>query len=206
MAVVQRLLHEPWGPTLLPAFSWGAHQKLRDLLPVAPDVTFVDPSVLAREYPIEPARPAERRREWVLGTVSNQTAWLTDLGLTWPVDHLGTKTARAPIAVPEANLVARYGNAWGVLSPPYKRILGTGWWRNRFVYAMRAGAILLCDPAEAAALGPAYTLSSVDVENATMQSLEVRVEAQREAFLAWQPPVDVVVEQVAAALTRARRG
>lgn len=182
MDQVTFLLREPWPPLVIPTFTWGEHDRLGDLLPNAGDVTYVDPTAFARSYPIERVPPADRRREWVLGTVSNQLEWVAGLNLTWPLNHLGTRTSRAPRKLPEAELVNLYGQAWGVLSPAYPKILGTGWWRNRYVYATAAKAILLGDPGEAPGLGEAYQLKPGDVEDLTTSQLQDLAAAQFRAF------------------------
>jgi hypothetical protein len=202
MALIQRLQTEDWAPTLIPAFSWGDHAKMGDLLPIISDKVFVDVSPLARSYPVEWLDG--RRREWVLGTVSNQTGWLAKLNLGWDTRHLGTKTSRAPEKLLEKDLVQLYAESWGVLSPPYKSILGTGWWRNRVVYAMRTGAILLSDPAEMPQLGDPYTMLPAAIEAMTDSELHELASAQRHAFCTQQPRAIDVVDQVNAALTRAK--
>lgn len=193
-----------WPPVLIPAFTWGEHHELGDRVPWMRDVTYVDVSPLAREYEIERALPWYRKREWVLGTVSNQLTWLESLGLTWDLNHLGGRASRAPQKMLERDLVGLYGLAWGVLSPPYKRILGTGWWRNRFVYAARAGALLLCDPAEAPQLGEPYQLDPHVVEKMTVSQLEELVHAQRDAFFKHQAGLIDVKIQVNQAIQRAQ--
>lgn len=190
-----------WPPVFIPAFSWGEHKRLGDLLPWANDISYVDVSTFAKEYPTEPCIP--RRREWVLGTISNQLPWLEKLDPTWNVNHLGNKTSRAPQAIPEADLVQLYRESWGVLSPPYKRILGTGWWRNRFVYAARTSSILLCDSAEAPQLGSSYIIDVNEVERSTVGELQALADLQRDAFYRVQPGKTQVMIQVNQAVQRA---
>lgn len=200
---MEYLTTHPWPPLLVPTFSWGNHDELR-VIPWAQDVEFVDVSTYARHYPFEWGHDGTRAREWVLGTVSNQTEWLEALSLRWDVNHLGTKTSRAPKAVPEAELVQLYADAWGVLSPPYKKILGTGWWRNRFVYAVRAQSILLCDPLEAADLDASYVLYPHDVELMNDAELRDLAHSQADAFFKVQASKVDVMTQLAQALERAR--
>ena len=196
MAVTQRLHEKPWPLTIVPAFSWGDHSILGDRLKMSADVEYVDVSPLARRYDIPKIDPAFRQRRWVLGTVSNQLSWLESLGLTWPLEHIGTKTSRAPVKMPESELVAKYGANWGVLSPPYKAILGSGWWRNRFVYSARASAIMLCDPFEAHGLGLPYQLNQSGVEELTAQELNEIALSQADAFFQRQPHIDAVSGQL----------
>jgi hypothetical protein len=184
MRVTQRLAESAWPITIVPAFTWGDHSIFSKRLTMSPEVICADVSPFATRYEIPYRDINFRKKAWVLGTVSNQLAWLESLELKWPLDHIGTKTSRAPVKMPEPELVARYGENWGVLSPPYKAILGSGWWRNRFVYAARAGAILYCDPGEAADLGDAYSLLSIhEIEQLTSQELnEISIEQSKAFF------------------------
>ena len=192
--IVERMRHKPWAPTIVPAFTWGDHQKLTGEVEMMTQPHYVDVSALAREYPL--TFPPTRERRWVLGTVSDQRKWLDSLNLSWEVSHLGTKASKAPEKMPEADLVQLYAESWGVLSPPYKRILGTGWWRNRAVYAARAGAILLADPKEMPQLGEAYQVVPSDVERMTDTELCSLAAAQREALFKHQPSSGDVARQL----------
>lgn len=162
IGVLEDLLQEKWPPTVIPAFTWGDHQVLQDRLPMLDQAVFVDPSAFARPYAV--TKPEAKKRRWVLGTVSDQRTWLNKQGLEWPVKYLGSRSSKADVKMKERDLVQLYQDSWGVLSPPYKQILGTGWWRNRFVYAAQSGAILLCDPGEAAQLSGAYQVAAADIE------------------------------------------
>lgn len=160
-AVIDRLLYLEWAPTVIPAFTWGDHSILGNRLPMAHQIEYVDPSSFARPYPI--TQPESRTRRWVLGTVSDQRGWLEKLQLTWPVWYIGSKSSKASESLKEPQLVQAYADNRGVLSPPYPRILGTGWWRNRFVYAASTRSILYCDPREAP-FSQAYNVPDLRVE------------------------------------------
>lgn len=192
--IVERMRYQPWAPTIVPAFTWGDRQKLTGEVEMMTQPHYVDVSSLAREYPL--TFPATRERRWVLGTVSDQRKWMDSLNLTWEINHLGTRASKAPEKMAEADLVQLYAESWGVLSPPYKRILGTGWWRNRAVYAARAGAILLADPGEMPQLGEAYQVVPSDVERMTDTELCSLAAAQREALFSRQPSSGDVARQL----------
>jgi hypothetical protein len=202
-ALVDMLHTKPWPVTLVPAFSWGDHARLKAQLLNSPDVVFADISALAEEHPA-PEPPVKRERGWVLGTVSNQLEWLDGLNLTWPVHHFGGKASRATAKLSEAELVRKYFENAGVLSPPYEKILGTGWWRNRFVHAARSRAILLCDPGEAPELGPAYDLSAEAVERMTALDLAALSAEQRDIFFSRQLPADAAADAIMSAVHLAR--
>jgi hypothetical protein len=199
---VEDLHLRDWPVTLVPAFSWGDHAKLSAALTSSPDVVFADISSLAARYPGTEA--TSRKAEWVFGTVSNQLDWLSSLELTWPVRHYGSQTSKAPARVTEAQLVAEYHECWGVLSPPYQKILGTGWWRNRLVHAARAGAILLCDPAEAPQLGASYKLLPHAIEILSDAELRALAAEQQRAFRAQQPSAEEACQTLLDAVTLAR--
>lgn len=192
--LVERMRYQPWAPTLVPAFTWGDHQKLTGEVEMMTEPYYVDVSSLAVEYPL--TFPETRERRWVLGTVSDQRKWMDSLNLSWEVNHLGTRASKAPEKMPESQLVQLYAESWGVLSPPYKRILGTGWWRNRAVYAARAGAILLADSGEMPQLGEPYQLKPAEVEAMSDTELCSLAAAQRQALFSAQPSASQVAAQL----------
>lgn len=170
VGVLERLLEKPWPPTVIPAFTWGDHQVLQDRLPMLEDAFFVDPSVFARHYELK--LNTSKLHQWVLGTVSDQRVWMGRQQFEWPVRYIGSRSSKAQEKMKEHELVQLYHDNWGVLSPPYKQILGTGWWRNRFVYAARAGAVMVCDPAEAFQLSGAYQVAPRDIEKMSDTDLQ----------------------------------
>lgn len=193
--IVERMRYQPWAPTLVPAFTWGDHHKLTGEVEMMTEPYYIDVSALARDYDLcNVERPRQRR--WVLGTVSDQRKWLDSLNLSWEVSHLGTRASKAPEKMPEADLVRLYAGSWGVLSPPYKRILGTGWWRNRAVYAARAGSILLADPGEMPQLGEPYQVVPADVEKMNDVELSELAAAQRNVLFSTQPSAQQVAAQL----------
>lgn len=205
MGVVNRLLNEEWPPVIIPAFRWGDFNVLRSRLPMAPSSWILDPSHLARPYAV--THPVERKRQWVLGTVSDQRAWLEKVRGTWPVEHVGGRASKAARSLKEAELAQLYADSRGVLSPPYSAILGTGWWRNRFVYAARTRSILLCDPREAPQLGGAYdgTIEPHTIEAMSDGELDRLAEWQAQSLLAYQMPADEIVEIVDGVVGAAKR-
>lgn len=163
-ACVQALATRPWPLTLVPAFPWGDHEKLGRL--PARELRFIDPTaVQLDDYVNIPHVPADepRKREWMLGTLSDQRDWYGRLNLGWPVTYVGSKPSKAEEAIKEPELVQQLGEMWGSLCPPQPHA-GGGWWRCRYVYTASAGAVLLADKAEVAGLGGPYLLDPPDVE------------------------------------------
>lgn len=155
------LRDQPWPTTLVPAFTWG-NPELMPTLPTVRQVA-IDPSVFARPYEIPVSPPEQRRRAWVLGTFSDQRVWQAEQGFTWETDYIGTKRSRATKRLKEWDLVRLYGDAWGVLAAPYEHA-GSGWWRNRFVYAAAGEAVLYSAEREVAGL-PGYWESVQEIES-----------------------------------------
>jgi len=204
MEVVNRLHDAVWPTVILPTFTWGDHDRLTSILP-SRDPHCVDLSAMAREYQVNAVDPSMRKHAWVLGTLSNQREWVDGLNLSWAVDYLGSRSARADEKVSEAELVQRYAESWGVLSAPYKQIVGTGWWRNRFIYAARHGAILLCDPREVPGL-PAYHVRSQEIEEMSLNQLQELAQTQRWELMYRQPDEDSVADQLLTLMYRVRDG
>lgn len=204
MTAVCRGLHEKtWPVTVIPAFTWGNHEKLVEKLDVA-SVEFVDPSAVAelRYQPLH-ADPSERTRQWVLGVLQNERTWLEKQGTTWPVNYLGGRASKADGKLPERELIQLYAESWGVLSPPHTRVVDTGWWRYRFIGASVAGAVMVADKREVADLGEPYQLTVAEVEAASQGRLEAMAADQRAALLARQPSLEDVVNQMTRAVEAA---
>jgi hypothetical protein len=201
-AVVERLLYQDWPPTLIPTFTWGDHDKLMKPLPMVKHPVFVDPSAFARDYPV--TETPERDRQWVLGTVSDQRRWLESLPLTWPVRYVGSRSSKADEAFQEKDLVQLYRDNRGVLSPPYRRILGTGWWRNRYVYAAQTRAVVFCGAGDVPGLDGAYDFTSIrGVEDLGDIQLDELAEWQSAELFKFQATRDQAAEVIARALARA---
>src|SRR3954469_20379906 len=182
---LERMLTRPWPPVIYPAFAWGNHRLLSGHLP-AERSFFLDPTSYTRPYPLPEPRltDGERHRRWVLGVLSDQSTGLRSLGpMTWDLHLAGRPKEGAP-PMQEADLVQLYADSWGVLSPLYKKVAGSGWWRNRFVYAAMTRSVLLADPEEVRNLGAAYLADVRDVEALTTGELRQLAEAQAECLRA----------------------
>jgi hypothetical protein len=192
--VITRLKDETWPPAIIPAYGWGDHDKLASKLPRLNRVRFIDPTAFCRTYEIPTVD--ERKREWILGTVSDQRGWVEKLGATWPVRYLGSRSSKAEEKLKEADLVSAYGGSWGVLSPYYSQVAGTGWWRNRFVYAAAADAVLWCDQREAPKLGESFMMPIKVTESATERELHELARVQGDIFRSWTPSADNVASNL----------
>lgn len=180
---IMATLNETLPPTLVPAFNWGDRSKLDTLR--AEKMFYLDPSPFAHEYPISLTPDHLRRREWVMGTLSDQRKWLEQINPGWPVVYAGGKASKAENKFTEHTLVQMYANSWGVLSHPYRHA-GSGWWRNRFVYAAKAGSVLLGDCGEGWPIGDAYRLSVTEIEQMDTESLRELAGDQALQLASWE--------------------
>lgn len=172
-------------PILGPFFNWGdktnffrTGKRVINAIPVA-----LDPSPMMPDPDILGAVPIRRERRWVLATLQNHDKFLANLehaegSHEWPVEVLGAakkavggvRAADMPSVVPESQVIERYGEVWGVLSPWYKTA-GSGWWRARFNYAAQMGSILFCGDVDGAAIGDSFTNAVDVIEEATTRDL-----------------------------------
>lgn len=192
----------PWPVTLIPAFTWGDHAKL-PVLP-AKEVQVLDPSAFVRDYEIPHVPDEDRQRAWVMGTFSDQRHWIESLNLTWDHDYVGTRRSKSEKKhVKEWDLVASYGASWGVLGAPYGHA-GSGWWRNRFVYAAKARSIMLADQGEVAGLGPMYYRSAGEIEPMDLEDLRAMADVQAGLIADYTEPAEQVTERLMAIARDAR--
>lgn len=202
VSAVDRLVNQEWPPTVFPAFAWGDHGKLLTHTPRVTTSLAVDPTPFSHRYPLNIVDPADRKREWILGTLADHRQWIEKQGAAWPVRYIGSRGSKAPEKLSEHDLVGTYGGSWGVMSPPYRKLLGTGWWRNRFIYAAAARAILFCDPDEAPQLGSDYRTPLPVIEGMSERSLDLWASRQRAMFITWTPEKDEMAEALASFVTR----
>jgi hypothetical protein len=181
--VIEQVTETGYPPAIFPAFGWGNHDVFKGLV-TAEGYYSLDLTCYTPIYPYTRVWPSERRREWILAAVKHHQGFADSLGCTWPIDMIGggmTKRVKGSM-VQERDVVAEYGKSWGVLSPFYGRLAGSGWWRNRFVYAAMTRTILFCNAKEAPQLGDAYQLPMYMIESLTNGQLCDLAEAQAAAL------------------------
>lgn len=146
-------------PMIVPVFEGG---DLTRLGLGSINLTPLDPSPFAPKY--ESVVAGVRERQWILASMVS-----AQIGRrSWPIKMygnlnrsnrgLGSVDRRG--AIPENELMAVYGSAWGVISPPHDHA-GSGWWRVRYPMAADAGCVLSASLDEAKVLGGPY-LDAVD--------------------------------------------
>jgi hypothetical protein len=185
MLTVNAMKDRPWPATFVPKFAWGDPTSLVKPLN-SKEFVYVDVSPYTAVYDTVIPPDNERYGQWVLGILSDQREWTNSLGLKWPIQYIGSKKSKAPVEpMKEWDLVQLYANNWGVLSPPYSHA-GSGWWRNRFVYAARTRSILLGSPAEVSCIGDAYTIPVDQIEGSGIPRLREIADGQRDQLLKWE--------------------
>lgn len=167
-----------WAAGLVPAcpmYAWGDRSVVQDILPEGSgELVSLDPSETTEstlQHGRDTARGATKREEWLLAALMPAESFVRKLQATWPVHNTGSvtlirKLGQGERLKTELEVIERYAERWGALSPPYEHA-GSGWWRSRFLYAAATGTVMVADPAEVAALGAAYALTCRDAEGMT---------------------------------------
>jgi len=199
--VIDALNTRPWPATIVPKFSWGTGLSVVKGLN-SREWIWADVSAFAQDYNTSIPDDSDRERAWVLGTLSDQTKWLDKLGLNWNVHYIGTKRTKAEKVLSEVELCDVYANSWGVLAAKYPHA-GSGWWRNRFIHAVRTRSILLADPLEVSELGESYLKNPSEIESMTTSQLRELADAQRDVFYSKETPKEQVIDTIMNAVHRA---
>lgn len=181
---------ESFDQILIPKYTWGDGGILQDALDCKRPI-FFDPSNFAIKYDIKPRAP--RERSWVCGSLSDCNKWLAGLDIGWPIHYFGGKKSKAETMLQESDLVGLYANSWGVLSPPYD-IDGSGWWRNRFLFAAQTGSIILPSTLDCDALD--WQLSGREIEAMSSSELAHYAMYQRDVILGALESREDVIDKV----------
>jgi hypothetical protein len=170
---------EHWA-SLVATFGWGDWTQFTETLPQTMEqVNCIDFSPFGLENIEEiPELPAIRAREWLLPSLSPQDKWAAKQGIKWPVNYLGSRKLKAE-RVTEQEVFNRVNLNIGTLSPRYTYLMGSGWWRIRYVYTALVGAIIAGDPAEAGCLGPEFQYTPAEVEQLSDAELTALGPAQK---------------------------
>lgn len=183
--VYERVTETGWPPMILPVFGWGDASIISKII-MAEQYWPVDPVAYMPRYSFTPVPPEKRSRSWVLAVIQEHSDWMKSLGMTWDLAQFGggmTKRGGETLSRIE-DVIAAYARSWGVLSPPYKKLAGSGWWRERFVNAAMTGSVVYCDPKEAPQLGLPYAFSLQQIEAMSAADLSELARAQRDALRA----------------------
>ena len=178
LEAIHRMHDDVWPPALTCLFPWGNHDMIREKTTMY-EMAWVDPSAVVPEWPIHKPSDEDRSREWILAGLSRYEEWRDSLGAQWPIQCYGNMAAKIYPNMVEDKMPNRYAQSWGVLCHKYPHA-GSGWWRNRFPFAIQAGSILWGDPAEMAGLGGPYLVPINDIER--MSTAQLRELANDQAL------------------------
>lgn len=190
------------------AFSWGDHSILKAEHSFE-DLLCWDPTpFVAGFYGFSSSEDASNKnKQWVCASLNDQSVWLNTLNATWPVldrdkPYSGAKCWQST----EEEIFVEYRDNWGVLSPPYSHLLGSGWWRNRYVLAADAGSVLYADPRELRALKASWYFTPFGtIEDMSAEELDGLAREQKQELQSWCLSADESASQLAAWLqSRAR--
>lgn len=170
-------------------FNWGDETKFLKEVPEAKWLARFDVSSFAPHYTLASKPIAERRKAWVSASLSQTDDYIEKLKPTWEVIKQCKPKGLAFGGwkkMLEADVVTQlYDTCIGVICKPYSHA-GSGWWRVRYNYAMQCNNIVLADPKEVGALGPAFMEPVSAIELLDDAQLQQLADWQREHFLGWQ--------------------
>lgn len=209
--------------------SFDKERWLRGMVPVVPMYLFGDRSLVRKRMPkemgpieaLDPSStiypllaphvalpPDEKKRTWMLGALMPHDAWLAKKEYTWPVEFMGAKNMVKKYGgervKTEAEVLDRYNQVWGILSPPYPHA-GSGWWRSRFMYAAKLRSVLVCDKGEGDPLGSPYKVRMAQVEAMTTPQLTQLAADQADALRPYMPDPSTFADHCEHVIYRAAR-
>jgi hypothetical protein len=194
-----------------PMYAWGDRSLVRKRLAktIGP-VEALDPS--STIYPLIAPHtalpPDEKKRTWMLGALMPHDTWLQKKEFTWPVEYMGAKNMVKKYGgervKTESDVIDRYNQVWGILSPPYPHA-GSGWWRSRFMYAAKVQSILVCDKGEGDPLGSPYRVRMPQVEAMTTPQLAQLAQDQAAALRPYMPDPSTFADHCEHIIYRAQR-
>lgn len=123
----------------------------------------------------------EKEYKWVVAAIGNRDSYLKTLNLNWEI--LTFCKEHDKILLTEDEVVQKYSENWGVLSPQYtgrNDISNTGWYRSRFLHSSYAGSILLSSEKEGKTFGGPYEFDYVKSIEDNPHRVEEVAKEQRE--------------------------
>ncbi len=175
-----------WGKPDVYGRAWGCEAFGWDPTNVAIPMQFPSSTLaLDGRLPfVHGALATERKREWVLASLQDNSAWLKKLKPSWPVASVGNKrAAKAGTGneyVPEETIIHDYyRNYAGTLAFGYPLGHG-GWWRMRYIHAALAGCVTCCDATDAIPMPDSFKHSRIMLERWPNEKLAEVALAQHE--------------------------
>ncbi len=183
--------------------------KLNKINLMVPTFNYGNPSLLVSKlerpeqyilYPIDPSPFVDLKqstndkklKRWVsasLKDISN-SSYIKKLKLTWPIEYYHKKNP-----VSEHYLIDNvYPNNWGIVAQKYYHV-GSGWWRPRYLHAIRSNSIMLACSEEVVYIGDAYMIRQDIIEQMSNKKLNCLAQQQREQFLSHQLSKEATLEK-----------
>lgn len=212
LKVVEAFVDRPWPETIVPLHTWWDDpgrdsDRIRKHIPTR-RLCALDPTAITTDtWDIEPPVWSEKKRQWVSAALSKRARWIEDRGITWPSEIRGESTfnirdGKAAPRVSEREVIDLYRQSWGAVSPP-TNMSKTGWWRTRYSYALRSGAILYGLPDEVSPMGDNFGYSVQQIESFSDSELRDLAEAQRAQFESKVEPKEQVLTKLSDCVQRA---
>ncbi|QGF20306.1 hypothetical protein SEA_SIXAMA_127 [Gordonia phage Sixama] len=210
--VTDAFVNNPWPETIVPLHPWW-DQPGRDKdmilshIPARRHCVFDPTSITTDYWDIEAPVWSEKKRQWVCAALGDRAAWIEEQGITWPAEIRGGATFKirdgeASPRVTEREVIELYRESWAACAPKtgmYK----TGWWRPRYAYMLRAGAVLFAEPDEVRPIGPHFGYTATQIEGFNNTELQGLAMAQRAEFEAQVEPQESVLQKLQDAAKRA---
>lgn len=165
-----------------PVFEWGDPGVVFGTVPsnhprdrwsgVDPSAAFTQPLIDERFTPKEKA--------FSCVSLLNRSDWVEKIGGSWPVHYAGNRKVGQRLKT-EVDVVRFIGRYRGLLSPSYKYLNGSGWYRSRFQYAAHVGAVVYAEPEEVRGID-GYHIPIGAIERASDRQLDKMAQRQGELF------------------------
>lgn len=211
--IIEAFIERPWPETIVPLHTWwedpGRDSHLIHKHIPARRLCALDPTTITTDtWQIDEPVWEDKQRQWVSAALGKQAStWIESQDTSWPIELRGGSTfdvrdGKASKRVTEREVIELYRQSWGACSPKTS-MYKTGWWRTRYSYAVRSGAVLLADPDEISPMGPHFGYTAKMVESFTDSQLRGLAEAQRAEFESKVEPLESVLDKIRGAATRA---
>ena len=209
--ITRAFIDKQWPETIIPMHTWhndpDRDQRIQTHIPARRQLV-LDPTTVTTDFwSIDEPDWDAKKRQWVCAALGDRARWILDQGITWPAEIRGGATfkirdGQAAPRVKEHEIVELYRQSWAACSPP-TNMFKTGWWRTRYSYATRAGAVLYGDPEELRPIGPHFGYSVQQIESFTDAQLKELTIAQRTEYESRIEPRDQVLLKISDAAKRA---
>lgn len=144
-----------------------------------------DAFLLERARAIQPG--LTREKAWVVSTpYKDFDGWVEKQGFKWPIMRTGRKGTHKERTEPDL-FQNVYASNWGVVSHPYPKSV-VGMWRNRYLFALHAGAVIYSALPEVKDLGLSFApvLVKSYEEEGNVDKLQELNQRQLKEFMAKQ--------------------